>query len=73
MIEFNGETKKKLERFQEIFDRASKNSSGISNLVQNLTKVVDLEHEATSVIFEEIDTKYNQSLSVLKTKFQGTF
>ena len=38
-----------------------------------MSKLIDLEHETNSVIFEEMDINHNKSFSKLTEAFQGRY
>ena len=71
-MEFNKETAIQFSKSNQDFKSLSKNATNTAKMVQNLTKVVNLEHETNSVFFEEIEIKRNQSLNDLATKIKGT-
>ena len=72
ILEFNNKTAIKFAKSSQDFKGLSKNATNAAKMVQNLTKVVNLEHETNSVFFEEIEIKRNQSLNHLSDKFKGT-
>ena len=39
--------------------------------MKNMSKLIDLEHETNSVIFEEMDINHNKSFSKLTETFEG--
>ena len=41
--------------------------------MKNMSKLIDLEHETNSVIFEEMDINHNKSFTKLTETFQGRY